>query len=71
MANCQTCGAEIEVPEGWSVGSAARRHYWTDHPDRMLKPQADRAALSPATPPASAGPSEPPSPPRRRRPRPV
>ena len=44
MATCRTCGAEIEIPEGWSVGAAARRHYWAEHPDRMLRGQADRAA---------------------------
>lgn len=33
---CKTCGAAIRVPEGWAVGSAARRHYWTKHRDVML-----------------------------------
>ena len=31
MAECKTCGATIEVPEGWSVGPAVRRHYWEAH----------------------------------------
>ncbi|HEU5001312.1 MAG TPA: hypothetical protein VFW71_00845 [Actinomycetota bacterium] len=44
MATCRTCGATIEVPEGWSVGPAARRHYWAEHPDAMLRHRADRAA---------------------------
>ena len=52
MATCRTCGAEIEIPEGWSVGAAARRHYWAKHPDRMLRGQADRAAAQSA--PANA-----------------
>jgi hypothetical protein len=63
MPICKTCGADIEVPEGWTAGSAARRHYWAEHPDRMLRPQADRAAT---TQPA---PAEPAPPPARRRPR--
>lgn len=44
MATCKTCGATIEVPEGWSTGPAVRRHYWAEHPDRMLKPRADQEA---------------------------
>ena len=48
MATCRTCGAEIAIPEGWSVGAAARRHYWAEHPDRMLRGQADRAAAQSA-----------------------
>jgi len=35
MATCKTCGAEIIVPEGWSVGPAVRKHYWEQHPQRM------------------------------------
>ena len=50
MAICRTCGAEIEIPEGWSVGAAARRHYWAEHPDRMLRGQADRAAAAQSRP---------------------
>jgi hypothetical protein len=38
---CKTCGAVIRVPEGWSVGPAARRHYWAKHRDVML-PKAGR-----------------------------
>lgn len=44
MAVCRTCGAEIEVPEGWSVGPAVRKHYWNEHPQRMEGKRADRAA---------------------------
>lgn len=44
MAECRTCGANIEVPEGWSVGPAVRRHYWEAHPERMQKTQADKRA---------------------------
>lgn len=44
MATCRTCGMQIEVPEGWSVGPAVRRHYWDAHPDRMLGTQQDRKA---------------------------
>lgn len=44
MAECRTCGATIEVPEGWSVGPAVRRHYWEAHPERMQKTQADKKA---------------------------
>lgn len=47
MAECKTCGATIEVPEGWSVGPAVRRHYWEAHPERMQKTRADEA-LPPA-----------------------
>ena len=46
MATCKMCRTSIEVPEGWSVGAAVRRHYWAEHPDRMLRSQADRAAES-------------------------
>ncbi len=34
---CKTCGAIIDIPDGWSVGPAVRRHYWEQHPDRMQK----------------------------------
>lgn len=44
MAVCRTCGAEIAVPEGWSVGPAVRKHYWNEHPQRMESKRADRAA---------------------------
>ena len=44
MAECKTCGATIEVPEGWSVGPAVRRHYWEAHPERMQKTRADNQA---------------------------
>ncbi|MGH2705698.1 MAG: hypothetical protein ACRDJ4_11555, partial [Actinomycetota bacterium] len=44
MAKCTTCGKTIEVPEGWSVGPAVRRHYWAEHPERMERGRADRAA---------------------------
>lgn len=44
MAVCRTCGATIQVPEGWSVGPAVRRHYWEVHADRMQKTRADRKA---------------------------
>jgi hypothetical protein len=55
MATCKTCGATIDVPEGWAVGPAVRRHYWQEHTDRMIARRADRAAeaaLPPARPPA-------------------
>lgn len=44
MAECRTCGATIEVPEGWSVGPAVRRHYWEAHPERMQKTRVDKQA---------------------------
>jgi hypothetical protein len=44
MAECRTCGATIEVPEGWSIGPAVRRHYWEAHPERMQKTRADKQA---------------------------
>lgn len=44
MAVCRTCGATIEVPRGWSVGPAVRRHYWEVHPDRMQRTRADQTA---------------------------
>jgi hypothetical protein len=44
MAECRTCGATIEVPEGWSVGPAVRRHYWEAHPERMQKTRMDKQA---------------------------
>ena len=37
---CKTCGAIIEIPEGWGVGPAVRRHYWEQHPDRMQQTKA-------------------------------
>jgi hypothetical protein len=51
MAECKTCGATIEVPEGWSVGPAVRRHYWEAHPERMQKTRADKQGEE-ALPPA-------------------
>jgi len=39
MAKCKTCGKQIRVPKGWSIGPAVRRHYWAQHPDLM---QQDR-----------------------------
>ena len=44
MATCRTCGKEIEVPDGWAVGPAVRRHYWAAHAERMQRTRADRAA---------------------------
>ena len=38
---CKTCGKAIRVPEGWSAGSAARKHYWSKHPEVML-PKGNR-----------------------------
>jgi hypothetical protein len=32
---CRTCGKTIRVPQGWSVGPAVRRHYWSKHRDVM------------------------------------
>jgi hypothetical protein len=54
MATCKTCGATIDIPEGWSVGPAVRRHYWQQHTDRMIAARADRAAEA-ALPPARPG----------------
>jgi hypothetical protein len=54
MAECRTCGATIEVPEGWSVGPAVRRHYWEAHPERMQKTRADKQGEE-ALPPATKG----------------
>ena len=34
---CKTCGAVIRVPKGWTVGPAARKHYWRKHPEVMRK----------------------------------
>ena len=39
---CRTCGAEIQIPEGWSVGPAVRRHYWEVHPERMQQSRPSR-----------------------------
>jgi hypothetical protein len=44
MATCRTCGAEIPVPDGWKVGPAVRKHYWSEHPQRMEQTRADRKA---------------------------
>lgn len=44
MATCRTCGGQIEVPPGWSVGPAVRKHYWSEHPQHMEGRRADRAA---------------------------
>lgn len=44
MATCKTCGVEIEVPQGWSVGPAVRKHYWSEHPRRMEQRRADQMA---------------------------
>ena len=33
---CSRCERAIRVPEGWSAGSAIRRHYWAKHRDVML-----------------------------------
>jgi len=33
---CKTCGKTIRVSQGWSPGSAVRKHYWSKHPERML-----------------------------------
>lgn len=44
MAKCHTCGKKIRIPEGWSLGPAVRKHYWTKHPDVMDKQRADRDA---------------------------
>lgn len=56
MATCKTCGAGIEVPEGWSVGPAVRRHYWAEHAEKMLQPRADRAAEEALPGPAAGAP---------------
>lgn len=44
MAKCHTCGKKIRIPDGWSLGPAVRKHYWTKHPDVMDKQRADRDA---------------------------
>lgn len=57
MARCRACGEVIEVPKGWSVGPAVRRHYWARHRDRMERRRADRqatAALEAAPKPRAA-----------------
>jgi hypothetical protein len=33
MAKCKTCGKQIMIPKGWSIGPAVRRHYWAKHPE--------------------------------------
>lgn len=38
--DCKACGEPIEVPEGWSVGPAVRKHYWMHHPERMQRASA-------------------------------
>jgi len=38
---CKTCGAAIRVPEGWTAGSAARKHYWRKHPE-VMQPKGSR-----------------------------
>ena len=71
MATCKMCRNTIEVPEGWSVGAAVRRHYWAEHPDRMLRSQADRAAeseLRRPSPRATGAVTPSPTEPRRTRP---
>lgn len=32
---CNACGRKVRMPEGWSPGSASRRHYWAKHPEIM------------------------------------
>lgn len=44
MAKCKTCGKTIRVPAGWTVGPAARKHYWRNHPERMEGKKADTKA---------------------------
>jgi hypothetical protein len=44
VATCKTCGTSIEIPEGWSVGPAVRKHYWEQHPEHMERTRADRVA---------------------------
>ena len=34
-ATCRRCGKRIRIPEGWTAGSAARRHYWAKHREVM------------------------------------
>lgn len=58
MATCKTCGVTIEVPEGWSVGPAVRRHYWEQHPERMEKTRADRKAEASIPPPERQSPGK-------------
>ena len=33
---CKLCGGTIRVPQGWTVGPAVRRHYWSKHRDHMM-----------------------------------
>lgn len=44
MAKCNTCGKKIRIPDGWTVGPAVRKHYWTKHRDIMDKQRVDREA---------------------------
>ncbi|MBW3589835.1 MAG: hypothetical protein KY429_10490 [Actinobacteria bacterium] len=44
MAKCKTCGKTIRIPQGWTIGPAVRRHYWSKHPEVMTRPAADRKA---------------------------
>lgn len=46
MAKCKTCEKTIRIPNGWSIGSAVRRHYWSKHPEVMLQSKADNSAES-------------------------
>lgn len=55
MARCKTCGADIDVPAGWGVGSAVRRHYWSEHSQRMERSRADRQAEESIPPPKRGG----------------
>jgi hypothetical protein len=38
---CHRCGKKFRIPDGWSVGPAARRHYWAKHRD-VMQPKKSR-----------------------------
>ena len=44
MAKCKKCGKTIRIPKGWTIGPAARKHYWAKHREMMERPRADREA---------------------------
>ncbi|MDP9066944.1 MAG: hypothetical protein M3N53_01170 [Actinomycetota bacterium] len=42
-ATCRTCGKRITIPEGWTAGSASRRHYWAKHREVMQSERGSRS----------------------------
>lgn len=55
MAKCKTCGKTIRIPAGWTIGPAARRHYWAKHPEVMQGKRADKAAVKSLRPKGRKG----------------